>query len=98
MPAPWRRPTSTGGPPMGEPMRPMAERLLGWDSVQYREASGPREDERNTHVGPCNGLLCPCYQEGTEVRAHNHWSMLQWFAAHAPDLMVKALEEAGHSG
>lgn len=49
------------------------------------------------HYALCNGLDCPCYQEGTEVLAVNHREMVEWFAQRAPHMLVEALIGVGYS-
>lgn len=59
-----------------------------------REQRGRRDDGRDVHYDLCDGLLCPCFQEGGKVRAYNHRTMLEWFAKTDPDLVRQVLNEA----
>lgn len=52
--------------------------------------------DRLQHYDLCDGLGCPCYQEGSEVLAVNHREMVEWFAKRAPHMLVEALASIGY--
>jgi hypothetical protein len=64
--------------------------------IAKRNTRGPREVGRNVHYDLCDGLDCPCFQEGGDVRASNHQEMVEWFAKHAPHMLIEALTDEGY--